>query len=192
MIKMKKISLLLVIIMVVAIFSSCQGNNLQPSKDDSQTTESSLPDVKIAIDSASISDPETFISDMEKYGAEVQDMTAAGGGYIFVFSAEEHKKLLADKQASIVEKFKSYESDEESYVEKIEYTDNFRDLVIYVNRDLYDSTSATFVNYSIGANALVYQLYLGEGQHTFVKIIYSDNEETAETFNLPMNIESVQ
>ena len=57
-----------------------------------------------------------------------------------------------------------------------------------VNKDLYDSSKDSTNNILIAAKALSYQMYLGTGQKTNVKVVYSGTEELVSEFDLPMNL----
>ncbi len=195
---MKKISLVLLLVLLFSVFSSCgTGEDTKSSTVDTSSPETTLETtqendiVRIAIDKNSLADPESFIQSMESYGAEVKDVTTTGG-YLLLFSKDEHSKLLKDKKAEVLKKFKEYEENGEHYVDSIEYDDDFRNLKIYVNKSLYESTGSTTGNVVVASAALSYQMYLEEGQKTVVNIIYSGTEDIVSTFTLPMNLSVAQ
>lgn len=190
---MKKISLLLVLLLTSGLLSACGGSEggseTAATTEPPKTTEERLPDVKLTFEKEQLADEQAFITEMEQYGAEVVDMSDAGGGYICTFGNDEYKKLLDDKHAAALKSFKEIEASETGYIEKIEYNEDFRDLQLYVNREKYDSADSKFSEYSVAAKALAYQLYLGEVQRTFVKVYYSDTEEAITSFSVPMSAE---
>ncbi len=189
---MKRVSILISILLIVFLFTSCDAGNTPDTTEASKTTsvETTAKEeaiVRIAIEKSNLADAESFIQSMKDYGAEVNDISGADG-YLLVFSKSEHEKLLQDKYAEAVKKFKEYEDNTEHYVDSIEYDENFRNLKIYVNKELYDTNGSTTGDVVVAATALSYQLYLEDGQKTNVEVIYSGTEEVVSTFILPMNL----
>lgn len=190
---MKKISVLLITALLVVALASCSGGTKEETTTSApETTEQALPDVDLAIEKSQLADPDTFIAEMKGYGAEVSDMSDAGGGYIFTFSPDEHKKLLADKKSSTEKAFDEVKNKEDSYIEKIEFNENFKDVKVFVNREKYDMAESKNLEYSLAVKALAYQLYTGGWQSTFVKVVYSDTEELVQSFSLPAEISFAQ
>ena len=90
---MRKLSLVLIIVLSLAMLSACGSKNENPPKDstENQTTVESTSEenvVRIGVDKNNLADPEGFLDSMKDYGAEVTDLTNAGG-YLFVFSKDE-------------------------------------------------------------------------------------------------------
>lgn len=184
---MKKLSLIIAIFLIASLLSGCGTQNKvdeTTTETISQTTEEQV--VKISIKKETLAEPESFVNNMKNYGAKVQENDNADS-YIFVFSQEEHKKVLEDKYEETVEKFKKYEENAEHYIDTIEYDEDFRNLTFNVNKELYDSSANATSNMVVAATALSYQLYLEGGQRTTVKVVYSGTEEVVSTFSLPMN-----
>ena len=179
--------------MVLAMFSACTSENENSSKDTTEmqsttvATTSANDIVRIGINADSLADPDEFISKMESYGAEVTDLTDSGG-YLLIFSKDEHKSLLEDKESDVLKKFKEYEENQEHYVDSIEYNDDFRNLTIYVDKDKYSATGSTTGNVIVASAVLSYQMFLEAGQKTVVKVIYTGTEEVVSNFILPMNL----
>ncbi len=186
---MKKILLITTLVLVISLLTACGTKTPvdTPDTTESTTVETTESFVKIGVQKASLADSESFVQSMKEYGAEVSDMSDAEG-YWFTFSVTEHEKLLKDKYAETIKKFKEYEENEEHYIDTIEYDDDFRNLTFNVDKDLYDSNANGTSDIVIAATALAYQLYLEDGQKTFVKVVYSDTEEVVSTFTLPMNL----
>lgn len=195
--KMKKISLIITAFVLVALLASCSDGKTdntttqKATTSSVETTEKKENIVRIAVDKSNLEDPEAFAKEMEEYGAEVQDITGTNG-YLLLFSREEHKKLLDEKKNDAIEKFKEYEDNEEHYVDSIEYDDDFRNLKIYVNKEMYEKTGSTTGNIVVASSALAYQMYLEQGQRTSVSVIYSETQEVVSTFTLPMNLNVAQ
>ena len=190
--RMKKLSIILLIALVFTMFTACESKELDLSKETgiNQTTEETTSDkdvVKIGINKDSLAEPEVFIDNMENYGAEVKDMTDAGG-YLLIFSKDEHKKLLDDKKSEVLKIFKEYEENDEHYVDSVEFDDDFRNLKVYVDKDKYSSTATATSDIIVASAALSYQMFLEDGQKTVVEVVYSGTEEVVSTFSLPMNI----
>ena len=190
--RMKKLSIILLIALVFTMFTACESKELDSTKGTgiNQTTEETTSDkdvVKIGINKDSLAEPEVFIDNMENYGAEVKDMTDAGG-YLLIFSKDEHKKLLDDKKSEVLKIFKEYEENDEHYVDSVEFDDDFRNLKVYVDKDKYSSTATATSDIIVASAALSYQMFLEDGQKTVVEVVYSGTEDVVSTFSLPMNI----
>ena len=184
---MKRIALILSLVFVVSLLSACgtQDNNIESTQATNETTQQQVVEVEITKDT--LADAEEFLKNMKEYGAEVEE-NSDSNSYVLIFSGEEHKKLLDDKYAETIKAFKEYENDENHYIDAIEYDEDFRNLVLNVNKDLYNANTDATNNILIGAKALSYQMYLGTGQKTNVEVVYSGTEEVISTFTLPMNL----
>ena len=184
---MKRIALIISLVFIVSLLSACgtQNNNVEDTKVKNETTLQQVVEIEITKDT--LADAEEFLKNMKEYGAEVEEKSDSNS-YILIFSCEKHKKLLDDKYAETIKAFKEYENDENHYIDTIEYDEDFRNLVFNVNKDLYNANTDATNNILIGANALSYQMYLGTGQKTNVKVVYSGTEEVISTFTLPMNL----
>lgn len=190
--RMKILSFFIALVLVVALFSGCSVQETAPEttvQTTEQTTEEQV--IKISIKKETLADAEGFVQNMKEYGAEVQN-TDNEDGYIFEFSQAEHKKLLEDKHNETVEKFRKYEDDPQHYIDSIDYDDNFRNLTLNVNKELYNNGENSTSNMVVAATALAYQLYLEDGQRTNVKVIYTGTEEVISQFSLPMNLSVAQ
>ena len=186
---MKKLSLLLCLGLVVCLFAGCstESGNDTTTEPTVEATEEKVSDVTISIKKDSVVEVEDFIQDMKSFGAEVKN-EEDDDSLFFTFSNEEHKKLLDAKKKECIDNFKGFENDPDNYVEKIEYDDNFRNITISVNKELYDVVDSTVGEYAVAANALAYQLYINENQYTNVSIVYTGSEEVISSFSLPVNI----
>jgi PBP1b-binding outer membrane lipoprotein LpoB len=187
---MKKLSLVLCLIALVVLLSSCGSDTAPDSTESSSTTEAVNENVIIEIEKLNIADEATFSDDLKAYGAEITD-SEDGGKLVCEFTDSEYKILVQDKREATVKAFEDLENDTESYVEKVEYDDDFRNLKIYVNKEAYDSKASasafgnTFNDYAIAAKAVAYQTYLKDGQSTITEIYYTDGEEPISVFPLP-------
>ncbi len=187
---MKKLSLVLCLLACVVLLSSCGSDAASDSTDNSTTTEAVNETVIIEIEKLNIADEATFSDDLKAYGAEITD-SEDGEKIVCEFTKKEYDILIQDKREETVKAFEDLENNAESYVEKVEYDDDFRNLKIYVNKEAYDkkaSASAlgnTFNDYAIGAKAVAFQIYLKDGQRTITEIYYTGAEEPISRFILP-------
>ena len=189
---MKKLSLILCLFAFVVLLSSCGngGENSTESTTDNITTEAKSENVTVEIEKSGLADIASFSDDLKAYGAEIND-SEDGGKLVCEFTKSEYNILIQDKREATVKAFEDLENDTESYVEKVEYDDDFRNLKIYVNKEAYDSKASassfgnTFNDYAIAAKAVAYQTYLKDGQSTITEIYYTDGEEPISVFPLP-------
>lgn len=192
---MKKLSLLLTLLLVVSLFTACGTQDADGGTVTQTTaaeeTKANEQNVRIAVDKSNLADEESFVNSMKEYGAEVNSIEGANG-YLLVFSKPEHEKLLEDKHKATVEKFKKYEDDESSYVDSVEYDEDFRNLKLFVNKEKYGESGSTTGNIVIASAALSYQMFLEDGQKVSVQVIYSDTQEVVSTFMLPMDLTVAQ
>lgn len=192
---MKKLYLLLTLLLVVSSFTACGTRNTADETTAAQTTvketKTDEQNVRIAVDKSNLADEESFINSMKEYGAEVNSIEGANG-YLLVFSKSEHEKLLEDKHKATVEKFKKYEDDESSYIESVEYDEDFRNLKLFVDKEKYGESGSTTGNVVIASAALSYQMFLEDGQKISVQVIYADTGEVVSAFMLPMDLTVAQ
>lgn len=195
---MKKISLIVLCLLAfVVLLSSCgsNGENSTESTTDNITTEVKSENVTVEIEKSGLADIDSFSDDLKAYGAEITD-SEDGGKLVCEFTKSEYNILIQDKREATVKAFEDLENDAESYVEKVEYDDDFRNLKIYVNKEAYDSKASassfgnTFNDYAIAAKAVAYQTYLKDGQSTITEIYYTDGEEPISRFTLPAEKDS--
>ena len=172
------------------LLSSCGSDNAPESNDGNSTTEAVNGNVTIEIEKLNIADEATFSDDLKAYGAEITE-SEDGEKLVFEFTNKEYEILIQDKREETVKAFEALENDAESYVEKMEYDDDFRNLKIFVNKQAYDEKASAsslgniFNDYAIGAKAVAFQIYLKDGQKTTVEIYYTGTEEPISRFVLP-------
>lgn len=187
---MRKLSLILCLVACVMLLSSCGSDNASESNDGNSTTEAVNGNVTIEIEKLNIADEATFSDDLKAYGAEITE-SEDGEKLVFEFTNKEYEILIQDKREETVKAFEALENDAESYVEKVEYDDDFRNLKIFVNKQAYDEKASAsslgniFNDYAIGAKAVAFQIYLKDGQKTTVEIYYTGTEEPISRFVLP-------
>lgn len=183
---MKKIALLLALVLVVCSLCACGGNTEEPT--ETTAPETTNDEVVIRIKKELIVDAGKFSTDMQTY--EGVSVSVTDELIILTMNSSSYDKLVEAKHAEAVKAYDALKTQEGSFVENIVYDDNFRDVKVYVNREKYDSASHNSMEYvTYAANALVYQMYLPNGQQCTVQMLYSDTEEVIGTTTLPNQIE---
>ncbi len=184
---MKKILLLLVAVLVLSCFASCGADNNDATTEASTATEteSQAQDVVLEITKSTLADPEGFKASMTEYGADVVEL-GDKDAFQFTFTESEHKALLKDKKNETVFAFKGLEQNEASYIDKIEYDEDFRNLKIYVDKEKKSESSST-EEITAASHALVYQTYIVGNQRTYVEIYYTGEAEKIDAFTFPIS-----
>lgn len=181
---MKRIFPLLLAVVLILSFCACGENNGDKNAPKDEITESAEK-VEITVSAFDLEDKDAFVSEMENYGAEVSE---ENGNITLAFSKPDYDTLLSEKKAAVIEVFEATEKDENSYIEKIEYDEELKNLKFYVDREAYKSNSSDITQYTVSAQAMVYQMYLGDELKTNVTIIYSDTNEEAYSFTVPVSV----
>ena len=78
-----------------------------------------------------------------------------------------------------------------SFIEDINYNENFRTVKVIVDRDGFDAIGKDTQRVqlmTIGAYAMSYQMFLEDGQKTTVIAVYSDTQEEAMVMTLPITM----
>ena len=185
---MKKISLLLVFVIMLTAFVGCADNT------DSETTTQPVSEtqeniVTVSVNKDLVADETEFLTGISEIDGITS--TADANFYVLKMSQETYAELLDVKKKVVIDEFEKISS-EISYIEKIDYNEHFREINIYVDRQGYDAAdyNARQLNVlTIGATAMgKYQMFLTKGQKTFVKVLYSDTGETAYTMQLPIQM----
>lgn len=187
---MKKFLMIVFAFAMVLTFASCGTGNSQGITQAQSTTkaETTQPkNVELTVGKAVLAKPEEFLQSMEAYGAEIEENDESQD-YVLVFSEDEYKKLIQDKHDETVEKFRSFEEDADSCIDTIEYTENFRELKICVDKEKYENNDGANDSISVAAAALSYQLYLNEEQKTAVNVVCSGTEEVVASYTLPVSL----
>lgn len=181
---MKRIFSLMLAVVLILTFCACGENNGDKNAPKDEVTENTEK-VEITVSVFDLEDKEAFISEMNNYGADVSE---ENGNITLAFSKTNYDLLLLEKKNEVIKVFEDTEKDENSYIEKIEYDEELKNLEFYVDREAYNSNSSDITQYTVSAQAMVYQMYLGDEMKTNVKIIYSDINEEAYSFTVPVNV----
>lgn len=183
---MKKLALLLALLVVVCSLCACGGSTEEPT--ETTAPETTTDEVVIRIRKDLIVDTDEFKTDMQKYeGVSVSETDEL---ILLTMNSASYDKLVEAKHEEAVKAYDALKTQEGSFVDNIVYDENFRDVKVYVNREKYDAVSHNSMEYvTYAANALVYQMYLPNGQQCKVQMIYADTEEVIGTTTLPNQVE---
>lgn len=183
---MKKLALLLALLVVVCSLCACGGSTEEPT--ETTAPETTTDEVVIRIRKDLIVDTDEFKTDMQKYeGVSVSESDEL---ILLTMNSASYDKLVEAKHEEAVKAYDALKTQEGSFVDNIVYDENFRDVKVYVNREKYDAVSHNSMEYvTYAANALVYQMYLPNGQQCKVQMIYADTEEVIGTTTLPSQVE---
>lgn len=183
---MKKIVALLLAVLVVCSLCACGGN----TDDVTETTapETTNDEVVIRIKKDLIIDVEEYVTDIQKY--EGVSVAQSDELIILTMNSSSYDNLVQAKHDEAVAAYDAFKTQEGTFVENIVYDINFREVKVYVNREKYDSSNHSSMDYvTYAANALVYQMYLPNGQQCTVELIYSDTQEVIGSSTLPNKVE---
>lgn len=183
---MKKLALFLALLVFVCSLCACGGSTEEPT--ETTAPETTTDEVVIRIRKDLIVDTDEFKTDMQKYeGVSVSESDEL---ILLTMNSASYDKLVEAKHEEAVKAYDALKTQEGSFVDNIVYDENFRDVKVYVNREKYDAVSHNSMEYvTYAANALVYQMYLPNGQQCKVQMIYADTEEVIGTTTLPNQVE---
>ncbi|MBO5462312.1 MAG: hypothetical protein J6A49_03265 [Clostridia bacterium] len=187
---MKKIALLLSLFFVFMCFTACGDGDVSSESTTvvPETSESVPENVVISVNKELVADETAFLTDISEIGGI--SSTADENFYVLTMSQEVYKKLLTVKSQSVIAEYEAL-SQKGEYIEDIQYSENFRQVTVLVNRekfDAVDSGTKQIQLITIGAKAMSYQMFLAEGQKTVVSAVYSDTEEVALALSLPIEM----
>ena len=187
---MKKIALILSLVLVFSLFSAC-GEKQLPDESTTNVTESTekVPEnVVVSVNKELVADETAFLTDISEIDGITS--TADENFYVLTMSQEVYKKLLTVKSDEVIDEYDALVQKGE-YIEDIQHTENFRQVMVYVNRekfDAIDSATKQLQLITIGAKAMSYQMFLEDGQRVSVSAIYSGTEEVALAISLPIEM----
>lgn len=183
---MRKIALILSVLMILCVFASC-GNNAD-NETTTEVTESQPENVEIRIKKDLVDEVEFMVSISEVEGISVASDDVY---HILTMSQETYINFLKSKAQDVYDAFDELVS-AGSFIEDISYTEDFRTISVYVDRegfDAIDKGTQRMQLITVGAYAMSYQMFLAdEGQKTTVTAIYSDTKEEAMIISLPITV----
>lgn len=182
---MKKIALLLAVLMVLCAFVSCDKTTEEPTT--TETTQAQPENVVIHI-KKDLVDETTFLVSISEF--EGISVASDDTFHILTMSQGTYVTFLKAKAQEVYDMFDEIIA-AGSFVENIDYNENFRTIKVIVDRDGFDAIGKDTQRVqlmTIGAYAMSYQMFLEEGQKTTVMAIYSDTEEEAMVMSLPITM----
>ncbi|HQK54597.1 MAG: hypothetical protein GX867_10565 [Tissierellia bacterium] len=190
----KSIKWLSILLILVIILSACGNgqkideNNEELPKETNQLSEtSSVPSEEdsqgIEVDkkllTVDVTLPEQLVGDLsnfdeKEYLAENEGIKSArvndDGSLTLTMTKSKHKEMLEEVRKSIDESFGEFiEGDNTSYIKTIDYTENYRDIMVGVDREAYEN-SFDLTPFFLGISAGMYQSIAGIEYRTTITI----------------------
>lgn len=187
---MKKILSVLCAVSLLLAFCSCGKDDGSGADKEISTRQTTVEaeNVVISVNRDLVADETEFLTALSEIDGITS--TADENFYTLTMSQEAYKELLRVKSTEAIAEFDKL-SQSEGYIEDITYTADFRDIVVYVNREKFDDANVSAQQLqliTIGAYAMSYQMFLTEGQKTTVSAVYSGTEDVALTVSLPIEM----
>lgn len=190
---MKKTPIILFVAAVLCLLCACGNTENAPDSTVSSSgsgtlSESASENVVISVNKELVADETVFLTDISEIGGITSTMN--DNFYVLTMSQESYKNLLKSKSQEVIDEYELL-SRKGEYIEDIDYSEDFREIKVYVNRQKYDAVDSATQQMqliTIGAKAMSYQMFLTEGQKTLVSAVYSETEETAFTISLPIEM----
>ncbi len=187
---MKKIALVLSLVLVFSLLSACgeSGVTEESTTNTTESTETVPENVVVSVNKELVADETAFLTDISEIGGITS--TADENFYVLTMSQEVYKKLLTVKSQAVIDEYDLCVKNC-GYIEDIQYNENFRQVVVYVDREQFDAISSDSPKLqliTIGAKAMSYQMFLEEGQKVSVSAVYSGTEEVALALSLPIEM----
>lgn len=123
--------------------------------------------------------PEQLVGDLsnfdeKEYLAENEGIKSArvndDGSLTLTMTKSKHKEMLEEVRKSIDESFGEFiEGDNTSYIKTIDYTENYRDIMVGVDREAYEN-SFDLTPFFLGISAGMYQSIAGIEYRTTITI----------------------
>ena len=107
------------------------------------------------------------------------------GSVTLTMTKKNHREILKEMKTSIDAAFAEFAApNEDNYIKAIEASDDYREIAIKVDREMYESTF-DFTSYLVGISDGMYQLYAGEEFHVVVTVLDAETGDTITTVVLP-------
>ena len=184
---MKKISLFLVLVLMLTSFVSC-GDKPEVESTTQPVSETESDVVTISVNKELVADETTFLTEI----SEFEGITVSNDSnfYVLTMSQDTYIAFLKSKAQNVYDSFDEIVA-KGGFVEKIEYSENFRTVTVLVDRNAFDAIGKDAQRLqliTVGAYAMSYQMFLTEGQKTTVTAVYSDTNEDAMVITLPITV----
>ena len=129
-------------------------------------------------------DEASFFKEMEEYGARVNQF-ADSEKYHVIFSEGQYNNLLKDKYNKVASVYDSFKySDTYTVIRDVEFDKDFRNLKIYIDKVLYEVTSAEPIH-DLVYRAYSYQMFLDDGIDVNVEVIDQKTNKVYSSFTYP-------
>ena len=130
-------------------------------------------------------DEETFLKEMKEYEARVIQAND-GTKYSVAFSESQFNKYLTDKYNQVSAYYNSFKDDDDEYavIKKVEFDENFRNLKIYINKELWE-VMAYDCTEGVASQAYAYQMFLEDGIGVNVEVINNKTNNVYNSYTLP-------
>lgn len=127
-------------------------------------------------------DEEAFLAENPK----VESITINEDGSVTLsMTKANHKEILQEMKTSIDAAFTEFAApDENNYIKAIEASNDYREIVIQVDREMYES-AFDFTSYLVGISGGMYQLYAGEEFDVVVTVEDAGSGDAIATLVLP-------
>ena len=184
---MKKISLILVLVILLTTFAAC-GDNSEIETTTQPVSETQTDVVTVSVNKELVADETMFLTDI----SEFDGITVANNDnfYVLTMSQDTYVTFLKSKAQSVYASFDEIIA-KGSFVKDISYNEDFRAIKVIVERNAFDAIGKDTQRLqliTIGAYAMSYQMFLTEGQKTTVTAVYSDTQEEAMLISLPITV----
>lgn len=130
-------------------------------------------------------DEETFLKEMKEYDAKVIQ-TNDGAKYSVAFSESQYNKYMTDKYNQVSVYYNSIKDDDDEYevIKKVEFDENFRNLKIYINKELWE-VMAYDCTKGVASQAYSYQMFLEDGIGVNIEVINNKTNNVYYSYTLP-------
>lgn len=187
----KYVSLLLAISIVFTVFVGC--NKAPETTETESTTKAETASVTVQIDGSRFTEEfseEDFYSELNSVEGLFHTKNEETKQYTLTMTETAYKELKELKSKPVLEGFDTVKNNAENYVTDIKYDEDFRNLIIFADREKtpeeiadFDDTLVLVMGY-----AMVYQMYTVEGQSVKITVVDSESEEVLKTVSYPMVI----
>lgn len=177
---------------------SSQESSSTEVKEESESLEvdKGIFNVSITIPASIFSEEQDVKAEADKYkeDKEIEAMVNEDGSMTLKMSKSKHKELMGEMEESLIESYKEYiDSDDFSSIENVQYKDNFKKLIVEVNKEKYEQGLDSLAVWSAGISTAMYHLYDGvppEEINVEIQLQDSDTGTTFDTVIYPEDFET--
>lgn len=203
---MKKLIVIFLILVMInnLLLVGCAKNESTQSKINNEEQKNNIDnnDSKgIEVDknllTVDITLPESLVGDMSDFNEQEylsgndgikSAKLNADGSMTLNMTKKKHNELLDDLRKNLDETFgELIESEETPYIKKIDYTKDYREVKIIVDKEKYEN-AFDLTPFLIGMTTGIYQLYSGQEYHTNIIILDLETREEIYSVNYPEDI----